>query len=215
LTREPTPTELSEAISELPAFTDDDGRPIQSKPGKSEWIDVSKLPGEEGREDQQAGWQEFAGRLFNNVTILDVGAGLGNSRERLAVNGNIVTLQDVGPGLPVDLTYDVGFIPRKSYDVVMAFDVIEHVANDVRFFENLCRIARKAVFISTPNELVSRARNRRHVREYSPRNLVDFLPSYLSRVYFAGDESGYSAHRIINFLGHREPHHAVLCNLLE
>lgn len=171
---------------------------MQSKPGKERWLDISTLPGEEGREDEQAGWQEYAGKLFHNVSILDVGAGLGKSRERLSVNGNIVTLQDVAPGLPVDITNPIEKIPENSYDLVTAFDVIEHVVEDVNFLGQLCRIAKRAVFVSTPNFNVSRALNQRHVREYTPVELTALAYSMnFGRVgHFIGYADGSSAREV-------------------
>lgn len=185
---------------------------MQSKPGKEKWLDISTIPDEEGREDQQAGWQQYVGWLFWWCKILDVGAGLGKSRERLARNENTVTLQDVAPGLPVDITDPIETIPDKSYDLVTAFDVIEHVDDDLDFMFHLCRIARKWVFISTPNFNVSRAINQRHVREYTPDEFVALAKRFSDEVdCFIGNSEGTDISRAFSndYSGHPCPHHAV------
>lgn len=189
---------------------------MQSKPGKEKWLDISTLPGEEGREDEQAGWHSFIVEYFCHCSILDVGAGLGKSRERLSRRHNIITLQDVAPGLPVDITDSVEVIPDKSHDLVTAFDVIEHVVEDVDFLEHLCRIAKDAVFVTTPNYRISHAHNRRHVREYLPEELYKLARRMSHNVrYFHGSEHGWDATERMpgESLEHDYPHHAVLLEL--
>lgn len=183
----------------------------QSKPGKSRWVDISAISGEDGREDEQGGWQEFVGRLFSGVSILDVGAGLGKSRTRLAAGGNHVQLQDVAPLLPVDLPIPIESIESASFDIVTAFDVIEHVAEDVEFIKHVHRIASHFAFISTPNERVSKAHNSHHVREYSPGEFLELTDSRFVRC-FAGDAAGHSIVDMprSEFIDHNLPHQAIL-----
>lgn len=142
--------------------------------------DVSMQDGSDGRSDSQGYWQILFGKLFSARSILDVGAGLGHSRERLAGprHTNTVTLQDIAPGMPVDLNCPLDEIPDRSYDVVTAFDVIEHVPDDAGFLAHLCRIARERVVITTPNWHVSKCGNWFHVREYTPAQLVDLASPF-------------------------------------
>ncbi len=137
------------------------------------FTDLAYQSGEDGRRDSQIGWHNYFGDLIRNSSILDVGAGLGFSRERLSRNNNKVTLQDVFPGASVDIFDDIWKIPDKSYDVVTAFDVLEHIVDDVSFLDDLKRIARKKVVITTPNRLVFNCKNRYHIREYSPNELME------------------------------------------
>lgn len=130
-------------------------------------------PGSDGRIDWQAGWHRFFGTWFHRQSVLDVGAGLGQSRDRLAVGANEVTIHDVAPGLAVDVTSPVADIPTEAFDVVTAFDVIEHVDEDRVFAHHLLRIARRAIVITTPNVWISRCGNPYHVREYSPPALLE------------------------------------------
>jgi glycosyltransferase involved in cell wall biosynthesis len=185
------------------------GTTIQKPVINPDFADVARRSGEEGRGDSQYGWQTLIGRLFHGKTILDVGAGLGRSRERLAGphKSNTATLQDIAPSLPVDLTCTLAEIPDKSFDLVTAFDVVEHVPEDVAFVADLCRIARQQVVITTPNWRVSRCGNRYHVREYTPEQLIDLVkPHGIVRLYTDPDGSGngVTARSLAGFLGSQE-----------
>jgi Glycosyl transferase family 2 len=158
---------------------------------KTVWTDLAQQGGPHGRCDCQAGWHVFFGQSFHNKTILDVGAALGRSRARLAVNGNRVTLQDPAPGLSVDIRKPVEAIPDKSYDVVTAFDVIEHVVEDEAFLAQLVRIAREQVVLTTPNYNHSRAANPCHCREYTPKQFLHLLRKYDVEMLFAGTGRGH------------------------
>lgn len=138
-----------------------------------QYIPSHECGGERGREDFQAGWQQFFGRRFQGQAILDVGAGLAHSRARLQAGGNRVTTQDLASGLPVDLCCPISEIPDQAYDIVTAFNVLEHVDDADAFLQELQRIARTAVVITTPNVWASQRVNRFHIREYSPPVLWD------------------------------------------
>ncbi len=139
--------------------------------------DVALQAGGSGREDCQAGWQTFFGRWFRGRRILDVGAGLGESKPRLAAGGNEVVTHDIGPDLPVDLSCPLNEIRATNYHVVTAFDVIEHVPETRLFLEDLWRLTETALVLTTPNLWVWGCRNPYHVREYSPPGLLDFVSS--------------------------------------
>lgn len=174
------------------------------------WLDLATLPGSTGREDRQYGWQELFGRLVQNSTVLDVGAGLGLSRERLAAGGNKVTLQDVGPDLPVDVHDDVAKIESGSYDVVTCFDVIEHVQDDRAFLNHLRRIARRLVVVTTPNFLVSKCVNPYHCREYTPAQLVELVKPAEICLLMTGRDMKHRVHSKSEFLKHQEPSQAIV-----
>jgi 2-polyprenyl-3-methyl-5-hydroxy-6-metoxy-1,4-benzoquinol methylase len=56
----------------------------------------------------------------------------------------------------------------RSFDVVVACDVVEHISEDVAFVGHLLRVAREFVFFSTPRHRADRPINPYHVREYDP-----------------------------------------------
>lgn len=148
-----------------------------SRPGeeKLEFIDLQYCAGSGGREDFQRGWQQFVGQQFDNMSIIDVGAGLGLSKERLEVNGNVVTLQDIAMLHTVDTHDSIAVCADDDYAIATCFDVIEHVRKDEEFVHNLLRIAWHRVIITTPNWRVSQAVNPHHVREYDPQGLFDLI----------------------------------------
>jgi 2-polyprenyl-3-methyl-5-hydroxy-6-metoxy-1,4-benzoquinol methylase len=181
---------------------------------KLDWIDLAHQGGEYGRLDCQAGWHHLIASRLHHKTILDVGAGLGRAKTRLAVNGNRVILQDPAPGLPVDLRDPVESLAAKSFDVVTAFDVIEHVAADEAFLAHLVRIAREHVFLTTPNYSHSRAANPCHCREYTAEQFLHLLRPYVVELLFAGTGEGDEVGLITTDPGafrlHNYPSHAVL-----
>jgi hypothetical protein len=82
-------------------------------------------------------------------------------------------------------------IPDKSYDVVTCIDVVEHVEADADFVRQLGRIARRTVFVTTPNWTVSRCQWPYHIREYTPRRPRTLLSTIGSVEMLKGEPSGY------------------------
>lgn len=148
------------------------------------FVDLAFQGGSEGRRDSQTGWQDFVGQVVKEKTILDVGSGLGHSRSRLSRNGNIVTLQEPAPNLKADIKLDIQEIEDFSYDIVTCFDVIEHIPDDNTFMENLFRICKESVFITTPNFDVFGCQNKYHIREYKPSELVEFCSRFSNNVKY-------------------------------
>lgn len=136
-----------------------------------DFVDVALSDGELGREDCQGQWQRAIAGYLNNCTLLDVGAGLCESKTRMAIRGISVTTQDIFPGSLADIRTPISEIPNLSYDAVTSFDVIEHVEDYLGFLKHQIRIARKWIAVSTPNYLVSKNTHRFHVQEFAPDEL--------------------------------------------
>lgn len=125
-----------------------------------------------GREPSQMGWYEFVGMRHMGDSVLDVGCGMGvgvafmnhfgclamglDTDDRLG--GRPLTLIDATPR---------NVLYQKTPDIITCIDVIEHVVDDVPFMAELRAIARKAVYVSTPNFARSKAKNEHHAREYT------------------------------------------------
>ncbi len=124
----------------------------------------------------QESWYLLAACWCSGRSVLDVGAGTGYGLEILQRAGaGPVCGIDPLPLRPHILPLPIGMAQSASYDVVVAMDVIEHVEDDVAFLENMLRVARREVFFSTPNWLVSHAGNAYHAREYTPEELLELI----------------------------------------
>lgn len=141
----------------------------KKQPG--DWIDLAVVDGKVGREDCQAQWQNAVAGYLNNCTLLDVGAGLCESKARMSVRGIKVTTQEPFPGSPADINAPLSAFTGQ-WDAVTSFDVLEHVDDPVEFLQQLASFSRRWVAVSTPNYLLSHNSHRFHVREYCPDEIV-------------------------------------------
>jgi len=117
-------------------------------------VDLAVTAGEQGREDTQWFTQGLAATLCSALPMpnrlwLDVGAGLGRSRERIEPHGFRVITQDPAPDLPVDTDQPLEKI-YGEFGVVSAFDVIEHVKDVPAFTKELSRLSCGYVVLSAP-----------------------------------------------------------------
>jgi 2-polyprenyl-3-methyl-5-hydroxy-6-metoxy-1,4-benzoquinol methylase len=147
-----------------------------------------------GRKPVQMGWYEFASDLVKGRTVLDVGCGSGDGLKLLSVHAKQATGIEVDERLKrEDLDIEIKSLPEVpdcSTDVTVCVDVIEHIEDDREFARQLVRVAREAVFVSTPNYAVSRNEWPFHVREYTPRQFESLFAPYGEISVFGGDSSG-------------------------
>lgn len=96
-----------------------------------------------------------------------------------------------------NLRFSVGdfvqFKGKEKFDVVVAFEVIEHIYEDENFLKNICTIlnGNSLVLISTPNKLIHSPHtdtppNPYHVREYTPPQLKELLKKFFNEVDLYG-----------------------------
>lgn len=136
-----------------------------------------------------------------STCVLDVGFGLGYGLNILAIKASQVSGVDVdklvyeycqdtiverNPRLVSLELYDGNKLPFEdnSFDVVTCVDVIEHVENYREFINEMLRVSKKGVFLSTPNrrpEYTNRdgtPKNHWHLREWSFEEFDDIITDY-------------------------------------
>lgn len=76
----------------------------------------------------------------------------------------------------------------NSFDVVLSFQVIEHIADDRAFLREIHRVLRPGglALLTTPNRLLSLSRNPWHVREYTAGELSALAKGIFSTVDMKG-----------------------------
>jgi SAM-dependent methyltransferase len=132
---------------------------------------------EAGRGPGQLDWYRFASTQVDGKRVLDVGCGLGHGLQILQTRAGEAEGQDLDVRLAGDRVRCVPIetIDAKSYDIVTAIDVVEHVPDPQAFVRELGRIARETFFLTTPNWTASRCQWPFHLREYTPREFVELL----------------------------------------
>lgn len=154
-----------------------------------------------GREPQQMGWYRYAAQnLVAGKRVIDIGCGMAKGLDLLQQFAREARGQDLDSrlGRPDIDIIPISEIPDKSYDVVTCVDVVEHVGDDAGFVRELARIAREAVFLTTPNStatrFVSTLPNKLgsvyHVREYTPQELRSLLSPLGEVIMLKGSETG-------------------------
>lgn len=91
--------------------------------------------------------------LFGAGTVLDIGARDARLTQHVGPGCTVVSLDLVpGPAVGVVATLEVGLPFRsRSFDTVLALDVLEHVDRMLLAFREVLRVARTSVVIALPN----------------------------------------------------------------
>jgi len=132
---------------------------------------------DDGRGEGQLAWYQFAAQFCKGHEVIDVGCGLGGGLEALSKEAKTAYGIDLDERLKKEniKIMPLSEVASKSVDTVVCIDVIEHVKEDLDFVEQLLRVARKQVIISTPNYTAGRCRWPYHIREYMPHELVNLF----------------------------------------
>jgi 2-polyprenyl-3-methyl-5-hydroxy-6-metoxy-1,4-benzoquinol methylase len=132
---------------------------------------------------------------FIRGDVLEVGCGEGRGVELLMrgaarftavdkIASVIAALRDKYPGgrfLSMNIPPLSG-LEDNAYDVVVSFQVIEHIKDDDLFLKEIHRVLRPGgtALLTTPNRSQSLTRNPWHVREYLPHELGQLARKYFS-----------------------------------
>jgi len=149
------------------------------------------------------------------------GYGLAVIRSRctlfVGLDVSMLFLRDARADLPEQILIqaDGRKIPFREacFDTIIAFEVIEHIRNDVAFLAGLKRLASQEakIIISTPNRLIAsgdakKPLDRFHVREYTAFEFQDLLERFFSHVVVYGQmESGERSSFVGRLLDHIPP----------
>lgn len=145
-----------------------------------------------GRGSGQLGWYQFAAKIAEGKTVLDVGCGLGEGLKILQNSSKDALGIDLDERLASDQIEikSIDEVHDSAFDVVVCIDVIEHVEEDVQFLEHLYRVAGEAIVLTTPNWTASRCNWPYHVREYTPQQLSSLCLPFGKLDLYKGVPSG-------------------------
>jgi SAM-dependent methyltransferase len=145
-----------------------------------------------GRGAGQLAWYRFAARFAQGKSVLDAGCGLGLGLDILRTAASRAEGQDLDPRLsrPGIHIGDLQTVASKSFDLVVSIDVVEHVEDDAGFVRQLARIARQAIFLTTPNWTITRCTWPYHLREYTPAEFQKLLSPVGKVQLFKGNGPG-------------------------
>jgi 2-polyprenyl-3-methyl-5-hydroxy-6-metoxy-1,4-benzoquinol methylase len=122
------------------------------------------------REPAHDAWYKWFGEMAKGKSVLDVGCGVGKGMTTLKEQGATkVRGQDVDTRLLKENVYigEVQEFDTNAFDVVTCVDVLEHVVKDSHLMDTLKRIAREAIYVTTPCYARSLCGNIAHCREYT------------------------------------------------
>ena len=152
-------------------------------------------------------YEQVKEKLDKNSVILDLGCGVGYGTYLLSqVAKNIIGIdiseeainyanENYGALNCQFMVYD-GMQTNyydESFDVIVSFQVIEHVVNDIQFISEAYRLLKPGgtFFLTTPNKIfrlfpLQKPWNRFHIREYYPYELSELLSKSFNNVEILG-----------------------------
>jgi len=139
----------------------------------------------------------FAASHAGDGSVLDLGCGTGYGSAELAVHGaRVIGMDRIAASAFVrdsDATFvrgDLSGLPfaAASFDLIVTFQVIEHLSDSAPYLEGLSTLLRPhgVLLLSTPNVLQSDGENPFHVHEYQAEELYGVLSTYFGEVEMLG-----------------------------
>ncbi|MCO5229984.1 MAG: class I SAM-dependent methyltransferase [Chitinophagales bacterium] len=79
-------------------------------------------------------------------------------------------------------------VPDNAFDTIVSFQVIEHIENDLKYLQEIHRVLKSGgtAVITTPNINWTLTRNPWHIREYTPKELLQLCSKVFSQVTTKG-----------------------------
>ncbi|MDA0193737.1 MAG: class I SAM-dependent methyltransferase [Bacteroidetes bacterium] len=138
---------------------------------------------------------------YINGNLLELGCGEGRGVEIMTqkcdkylgvdkIGGIIERLKVIYPNLDFRQMVFPPFetLPNCSFNVVISFQVIEHIKDDKTFLQEIYRVLKpggKAI-LTTPNIKKTLTRNPWHIREYTARQMMDLASKVFDKVDVKG-----------------------------
>ncbi len=187
------------------------------------------------RNNERMVWLLDRVQACNPLTVLDVGAGYGEQAVTLARRGIQMTALNLSEensapmrefikdeSLPIDWitgVFETLDFKELKFDVVMAGEVIEHVADDLGFLQKCMTLAKDAVLVTTPvgsceggfypRNVDRHVRTHPHVRAYSEKTFHALLN------HLTGIKKQPKVERQISLAGYRNQPIYCFCAKLE
>ena len=141
----------------------------------------------------------FAGKFAEGKLVLDLACGTGYGSYYLALHGAKKTIgvdiseEAVGYAKDLyevaDLHFEVMDVRKlafkdKSFDVIVAFEIIEHIREQEEFLKEIRRVLKDdgVLLISTPNSKVYSGKNRFHLKEMGYEEFLSALERFFPEV---------------------------------
>ncbi len=133
--------------------------------------------------------------------VLEVGCGEGRGIELIAPNASSFTgidkisqvIENLKTAFPKGDFQQMVIPPfsglkNNTYDVVVSFQVIEHIKNDRKYLKEIHRVLKPGgkALITTPNIKMSLSRNPWHIREYTAKGLKSMANEIFPKVEMLG-----------------------------
>lgn len=139
----------------------------------------------------------------NGDRVLDVGAGVFGTAQYIAENmphlicGLVAfdqshTAKKIVDGLGLSINYVLGSVEKlpfegKSFDVVIAGEIIEHMEDPEAFVKELCRVGKRVALstVDTKSEnAIKHGDYPEHLFAFEDEDLINFFDTYCSKVEF-------------------------------
>lgn len=160
------------------------------------------------REAAHNAWYKWFGEMSQDKTILDVGSGTGEGMQVLKdagareVFGFEVDIRLAGmyDRLWIDTSGSLKAYPTNAVDVITCVDVLEHCVYDLEMMNEMKRIAREFIYVTTPNYTRSMCGNVTHCREYTIAQFMNFFKP--TQIYSASPDGKVHKTKLLHKLNH-------------